>query len=246
MRWLIFIMALLLASQSWAASPIVRDGKYIQSGDETWVLEGIDAPDLDQICIDAHAATWNCGVAARDRLASMIGSHEVLCRDSRIDPGFSGRHHRGICTVEGEIESLNQLLVRQGFALNRDGPFKDAEADARGNHRGLWQGCFAAPEASRHRYKDSALLGASCRTGNNREIPDFLFAEPSGCRIKGKFARRTRVTTNVGIYQMQGCPDYPALAAPDRWFCSEKEALAAGFRRASNCPANAGDRNDTH
>jgi endonuclease YncB( thermonuclease family) len=240
MRSLIFIVALLSASQSWAASPIVKDGGDIQFGDETWGLDGIDAPDLDQTCIDEHADAWRCGVAARDRLASMIGSQDIRCKDSRIDPGISGRYHRGICIVEGEIDSLNRLLVLQGFALSRDGPFKDAEADARDNRRGLWKGCFAAPDASRHRYKDSALLGASCRTGDHRAIPDFLFAKPSGCGIKGKVGPRTHVAGQVGIYQLQGCRNYPALAFPDRWFCSEKEAQDAGFRRASDCPADAG------
>jgi methylphosphotriester-DNA--protein-cysteine methyltransferase len=60
-------------------------------------------------------------------------------------------------------------------------------------------------------------------------------AMPSGCSIKGKFAVRARVTGNVGVYHLQGCSSYPALTKPDRWFCSEDDAQAAGFRRAYNC-----------
>jgi hypothetical protein len=87
-------------------------------------------------------------------------------------------------------------------------------------------------------------LGGSCRTDKDREIRDVLFpdhpAMPSGCSIKAKLAIRARVTGNVGIYQMQGCRNYPALTKPDRWFCSEEDAQAAGFRRAYNCRASAG------
>ena len=58
---------------------------------------------------------------------------------------------------------------------------------------------------------------------------------PPGCSIKGKFAVRARVTGNVGVYHLQGCSSYPALTQPDRWFCSEDDAQAAGFRKAYNC-----------
>jgi methylphosphotriester-DNA--protein-cysteine methyltransferase len=72
-------------------------------------------------------------------------------------------------------------------------------------------------------------------------FPDDL-AMPPRCSIKGKFAVRARVTGNIGIYHLQGCPSYPALTKPDRWFCTEDDAQAAGFRRAFNCrpPRKAG------
>ena len=87
------------------------------------------------------------------------------------------------------------------------------------------------------------MLGGSCRTDKDREIRAVLFpddpAMPSGCSIKGKLAVRARVTGNIGVYQLQGCRSYPALTKPDRWFCSEEDAQAAGFRRAYNCRASA-------
>jgi len=46
---------------------------------------------------------------------------------------------------------------------------------------------------------------------------------------------RARVTGNVGIYHLQACRSCPGLGNPDRWFCSEDDAQAAGFRRAYNC-----------
>jgi len=247
MRWPILLLAVLSASPGWAANPIVRDGHTIQLAGVTYRLDGIDAPELDQICIDEQADAWACGVAARDQLVGLIGGHQVRCEDQGADT-TSRKRHIGICTVEGETVSLNQLLVRQGFALNFEpsakGRFNQDEATAKDNRRGLWKGCFVAPQEFRHARKDGALLGGSCRTDKDREIREVLFpdhpAMPPGCSVKGKLALRARLTGNLGIYHMQGCRAYPALTKPDRWFCSEEDAQAAGFRRAYNCRANAG------
>jgi endonuclease YncB( thermonuclease family) len=238
------IFTTLSASQSFAAPPTVRDAGILQLADVTYRLEGIDAPAFDQMCIDEHADAWTCGVEGRDQLARLIDNREVACEDLGADPTYKKRH-LGICTVQGETASLNQLLVRQGFALNVEpsakGRFKEDEASAKGNRRGLWKGCFVAPQEFRHGKKDGALLGDSCRTDKDREIRAVLFPEdpamPPACSIKGKYAVRARVTGNVGVYHLQGCRSYPALTKPDRWFCSEEDAQAAGFRRAYNCRA---------
>ena len=36
----------------------VRDGNSIQLGDVTYRLDGVDAPELDQVCNDDHADPW--------------------------------------------------------------------------------------------------------------------------------------------------------------------------------------------
>jgi endonuclease YncB( thermonuclease family) len=238
------VMAVLFASQSRADSTIAKDGGTVALAGVTYRLDGIDAPAFDQICIDEHADPWACGVEARDQLAKLIGSRPVRCEDLGLDP-TSRKRHIGTCTVEGETTSLNQLLVRRGFALNFEPPgtkrFKQDEAGAKDNRQGLWKGCFVAPQEFRRGRKDGALLGGSCRADKDREIRAVLFpddpAMPPGCSIKGKFAIRARVTGNVGVYHLQACRSYPALTKPDRWFCSEEDAQAAGFRRAYNCRA---------
>ena len=246
--WLL-ALATYSVSPGWAAGPIVRDGGTLQLGDTTYRLDGIDAPAFDQICIDNHADSWSCGVEARDQLASLIAGRPVHCEDLGTDATYK-KHHIGLCTVAGETTSLNQLLVRNGFALNFEpsakGRFAEDEARARDNRRGLWKGCFIAPQEFRRGRKDGALLGGSCRSDKDREIRAVLFpdepAAPSGCNIKGKLAVRARVTGHVGIYHLRACRSYPALTKPDRWFCSEDDAQAAGFRKAYNCRASAHPR----
>jgi endonuclease YncB( thermonuclease family) len=247
MRSRIFLFAVLLsivlpASHSSAATAIVRDGSTLQLGNVTYRLDGIDVPTIDQLCIDQNADSWTCGIEARDQLAKLIGGKQVRCDDLGPDPATRKRRI-GVCKIEGETTSLSQLLVRNGFALNVEasasGRFKVDEARARDDRQGLWKGCFAAPREFRIAKKDGPLLGAACRTDRDREIREALFPEdlvmPAGCNIKGKYAVRARVTGDLGIYHLQACRSYPGQTKPDRWFCSEEDAQAAGFRRAYNC-----------
>src|SRR4051794_7831132 len=114
MRLLIAILAALLTSPAAAAEPVVKDGGTLQLAGSTYRLDGIDAPELDQICIDDHADPWTCGVEARDRLAKLIGKREVRCRALGAAPPY-GKPRIGFCTVDGKTASLNQMLVREGF-----------------------------------------------------------------------------------------------------------------------------------
>ena len=235
---------MLPANLVWAAGPIVRDANTIQLGEVTYRLDGVDAPELDQVCIDDHADPWSCGVDARDQLTRLVSGHAVHCDD--LGPDKAHRKRRlGLCTVQGETSSLNQQLIRLGFAMNfqpsAKSQFDQDQAAAKDDRKGIWKGCFVAPQEFRLGKKDGALLGGAYRADKDREIRSVLFPEhlamPPRCSIKGKFAVRARVTGHVGIYHLQGCRSYPALTQPDRWFCSEDDAQAEGFRRAYNCRA---------
>ena len=238
------LAVLLSANAGLAASAIVRDGNTIQLGDVTFRLDGIDAPEYDQICIDDHADPWTCGIEARDQLSKLIADRPVHCDDLGPDK-TSKKRHLGVCSVEGQTVSLNQQLLRQGLAVSVAGSasarFAADALSARDAKTGLWKGCFVAPREFRIGKKDGALIGAACRPDRDKEIRAALFPEdfaaPAGCNIKGKFAVRARVTFNLGIYHLRGCPSYPAITEPDRWFCSEDDAQAAGFRKAYNCRA---------
>jgi endonuclease YncB( thermonuclease family) len=243
--WSAFIIVFTLSlCPTFAATAVVRDGDTIQLGDMTYRLDGVDAPELDQICIDDHADPFNCGIDAREQLSKLIGGRSVHCDDLGPDKTFRNRH-LGICGIDGDATSLNQQLVRLGRAVSVEPAAKlhlrEDATSAKADNRGLWKGCFVAPREFRAGKKDGALLGGSCRSDRDSEIRAVLFPEetamPPGCSIKGKFAVRARVTGNVGIYHLRGCPSYAGLAGPDRWFCSEDDARAAGFRRAFNCRA---------
>jgi endonuclease YncB( thermonuclease family) len=180
MRCLIVFLLLFSASSGWAAGATVRDGDTIQLAGVTYTLDGIDAPEFDQICIDDHAEPWTCGVEARDQLANLIGKRGVRCEDLGPDKAYN-KWHIGICTVDGKTVSLNQLMVRKGFALNSESAgkarFSEDEAGAKGDLKGIWKGCFVAPRDFRHLKKTAALLGAACRSDKDREIRASLFPD---------------------------------------------------------------------
>jgi endonuclease YncB( thermonuclease family) len=239
----LIVALLLFAPPTLAANVTVRDGDTIQLGDLTYRLDGIDVPEPDQVCINDQADPYSCGIDARDQLTKLIGGRQVRCDDLGPDKAFPKRH-LGVCTVEGETDSLNVQLVRAGFAMDFEpsakGRFLQDEASARDARKGLWQGCFVAPQDFRIGRKDGPLFGAACHTDRDRQIREVLFpddlAQPTNCSIKATFAARARVTGNVGVYQLRGCPSY-AGAQADRWFCSEDDAQAQGFRRGFNCRA---------
>ncbi|MBI5130816.1 MAG: thermonuclease family protein [Rhodopseudomonas palustris] len=236
----IFVLALLFGAPAFAAEVIVKDAATLQLGGVTYRLEGIDAPELDQRCLSEFADPAACGVEARDAAVKLIGGRNVTCRDLGLDPVFKGRRI-GACTIAGDGLGLSQRLVQAGLALNADakGRFAADEAKAKSERTALWKGCFVAPQGFRQWDKTAPLLGAACRDDRKAATLDVLFPEmparPDGCTIKGKLAKRARITGNVGVYQLPGCPSYASLIKPTRWFCSEDDARAAGFRKAYNC-----------
>lgn len=237
------LFCVLAASPAWAATATVKDGGTLQLAGNTFRLDGIDAPAVDQMCIDERADGWTCGAEARDQLARLIDGKQVRCGDLGPDPAYKKRR-LGLCILEGETASLGQLLVQKGFALaDAKGKFKPDEMAAKAERRGLWKGCFAAPGDFGIWKKDAALLGSACRADRDQQIRAVLFPAdpvmPAGCAIKGKYAVRARVTGNVGIYHLQACRSYPGLNNSERWFCSEDDAQAAGFRKAYNCGGKA-------
>jgi len=103
----LMILGFLLAaapSHAVTAAATVRDANSIQLGDVTYRLDGVDAPELDQMCIDDHADPWTCGLEARDQLTRLIAGRSVRCDDVGPEKSF-GRRHRAICTAEGDRPS---------------------------------------------------------------------------------------------------------------------------------------------
>jgi len=141
------VVALVSASAAWAADSIdgparVIDGDTIVVGTVKVRLDGIDAPETDQVCLDSAGNRWTCGIAARDALAARIGNGNVSCTSRGED-----RYGRTLAYCSTGDEELNGWMARQGFALayvqysRRYVPY---EAIARDKRRGLWAGAFAA------------------------------------------------------------------------------------------------------
>jgi len=111
------------------------------------------------------------------------------------------------------------------------------EKAARTKQAGLWSGAFIAPWDWRQRGPQTEILGALSVPINAQQ---HLLPQPvasaiptTGCQIKGNISRNGN-----RIYHVPGQKDYDKTriteSQGERWFCTEDEAQAAGWRRARN------------
>ena len=231
------LVAVLLASPALAAEvigiPRIVDGDTVEIGQVKIRLSGIDAPETDQICLDAKGEKWACGIAARDELIRYSSGQAWECTTTGTD-----QYSRSLasCLIEGE--DVSKGMVRSGWALSfvRFSHAYDAdEVAARENHAGVWSGSFIAPWDWRHRNKATIILGAASVPVNAQII---LFGSVSAseapspeCVIKGNVSRK-----GDRIYHLPGQLNYAQInmqkGLGERWFCTEAEADAAGWRKA--------------
>jgi endonuclease YncB( thermonuclease family) len=187
----------------------IIDGDTISIGEVRIRLEGIDAPELGQTCPRERFGTWPCGQAAADELTRLLGTQDVACQNKGLD-----KYGRvlGLC-VAGGLD-VNAEMVRRGLAwafVRYSTLYVAQEADARARKIGIWQG--DAQPAWEYRANRWASVESEA---------------PAGCAIKGN------VTSHGRIYHMPWSPWYAQIKMdPEkgkRWFCSEGDAVAAGWR----------------
>jgi endonuclease YncB( thermonuclease family) len=235
MKFLIGAALILLPATAEAADITgiakVREGDQVQIGGSRVRLSGIDAPSVDQLCLNTKGERWTCGVAARDELAHYTDKKNWSCHVIRPD-----RRGRVVARCEVDGEDIQKWLVRNGWALSYVRISHEYDADekaARDAKAGMWQGAFIAPWDWRIRNKKTAILGAAKPPPNAHAI---LLASASGpvapspdCTIKGNVngagecIYHTRSSRWYAQIKMQ-------ISKGTRWFCSVEDAEAAGCR----------------
>ena len=188
----------------------VVDGDTIKSASETYRLEGIDAPEAGQSCASASGETWRCGDDATMKMVALVAGKDVHCETNGKDD-----YGRWLATCETGGASINGAMVREGLAWafrKYSMTYVAIEDEARRARRGVWQAETETPWAYRERRWNSA-----------KQIT------PNGCPIKGNINAK-----GERIYHTPWSPWYAKArvntAKGERWFCSEAEALAAGWR----------------
>jgi micrococcal nuclease len=145
--------------------------------------------------------------------------------------------------VNGKDVMVNEYLVSEGYATSSTYPpdvkyqelFTKAESEARTQDKGVWSKCQASPVSQTVSSPSPEVKGTTMAV-TTVSTPVVTASTPTAsgnCLIKGN------ISSNGKIYHIPGCNSYDKtsidLSAGERWFCSEDEAIAAGWRKAKNC-----------
>jgi endonuclease YncB( thermonuclease family) len=201
---LLLAIALLTPSPALAetitGSPKIVDGDTLDIGSTTIRLHGIDAPEVAQ----------PGGRDATNALARLVERKTLTCEGSTRDD-----HRRLIAKCWIGNNDINAAMVRAGYAwafvkYSRD--YASLEQTARRELRGIWRKASEPPwdyRAKRWHVEQQT--------------------SPNGCPIKGNITRH-----GERIYHAPWSPWYRNTSIDERkgerWFCSEREALDAGWR----------------
>ena len=190
----------------------IVDGDTIEIAGQRIRLEGIDAPEAAQNCSGANGSASACGLAATRALRDLIGQETVACESVGTDK--YGRM-LGLCFLDGE--DINRFMVESGNAwayVKYSAKYVSVEAGARALKIGIWQGETQPAWEYRQAQWQVAEVAA-----------------PAGCAIKGN------VSKQGWIYHVPWSAWYDKVkvdeARGERWFCSEADAVAAGWRPAA-------------
>ena len=179
-------------------------------------MQGIDAPESSQTC-ERNGKPYRCGQQAANFLDGLIASRPVRCEEETKD-----KYRRSVsrCFVGGT--DLNREMVANGWAVayhQYSTLYVSDEDEAKAGRKGIWEGEFQMPSDYRKGKKGDAIP---------RAVP-AIAGKGSGCLIKGNVN-----TKGERIYHVPGSRFYDktdvSIANGERWFCSEAEASAAGWR----------------
>ena len=204
----ILLSFLTFASMSHAQVRVV-DGDTLEINNVTYRIEGIDAPEFAQRCQSATGAAWACGETATDALISLVANANVDCIGRNMDD-----YGRIIATCYANGIDVGAALVQSGLAwafARFSDTYSPQEAQARSKQLGIWQ----VPNLPAWEFRAQKWSAAAN-------------AAPDGCPIKGN------ISDNGRIYHAPWSPWYDRtrinIAKGERWFCSEADALEAGWR----------------
>lgn len=172
-------------------------------------------PDGDSLQLASGQRIRLLGIDAPERDMCMAADaretleQAVKGRHVRLKDTITDDYGRTLANVFTKNVHLNHLLVSNGLAkyIYVKSPYSDTLKAAQ----------------SLAKENKLGIWSETCRKTSNPE-----------CAIKGN----TRAGKKT--YLLPDCKNYDQTiidtAFSDRWFCSEKEAIAAGFTKASGCP----------
>ena len=196
------------------------DGDTLEVAGRRVRLFGIDAPESDQTC-QKEGTSWACGHVATEQLSALVEGQRVECSGTGVD-----QYGRMLAVCTAGQEQLNEVMVEQGWAVayrQYSNDYIAAEQRAKSYRLGIWSSTFMLPSDYRHSKLPPALVSVPATHRRETAQPPHW---TGGCLIKGNRNRR-----GEWIYHLPGMPYYEQTRA-EEMFCTEEQALKAGYRRA--------------
>lgn len=216
MRFLIAVLMLVASTPFALGQEVIRgtaavvDGDTLEIGERQVRLLGIDAAEGAQELPIASGGTDFLGRGAAMMLRALITENTIRCELSDY------RDVRGLPLARcfnGSVD-LGAEMIASGMAWavpDDPSPYREAAARAKAERKGFWRDTSEAPWLFRA-----------------RRAKEVAAREGSPCTVKGVVdgTRKTLITPwspwyrDVDVVEARG----------DRWFCSEAEAVAEGWR----------------
>lgn len=187
-------------------------------------LIGIDAPES----VDPRKDVECFGLDASAKLKELLisGTVYVAADKTQSDRDIYGRLLRYVWNEDNMF--INENMIKEGYAreYTYKNPYK-YQKDFQMMQR-------YAQELKLGLWSDNACLNQNSQQLQTNDI--VLDLENEVCAIKGNINTKN----NKKIYHTTDCPSYAQtkidLSKGERYFCSEEEAVSAGWRKADNCP----------
>lgn len=214
----VFILALTCAAPALAdlrGRIEVLDGDTIRVAGEKIRLHGIDTPESDQRCGGHGTPMWACGDWVTREVRARFQGKTATCQGIERD-----RYGRLVAKCDVAGQDMGAALVSDGLAFayrkySMDYDLDEKQAAIR--NVGLHGQGVLPP----HLYRSGNRAGQAQAT---------MASAPDGCVIKGNISNNGRIFHVPG----QEWHDRTRISPQkgERWFCSEPEARAAGWRKA--------------
>jgi micrococcal nuclease len=198
----------------WVSRVIDGDTIEIEGGQKIRYI-GIDTPES----VHPDKSTECYAIEASNKNKELVAGKQVRLEKDVSETDKYGRLLRYVYV--GDV-FVNDYLVREGYAnavtyppdVKYQDQLGEAERVAREASRGLWNAC-GSNNASTHAIQPTSPSNTQ-----------------TGCLIKGNIS----YNTGEKIYHVPGQQFYEKTkidtSKGERWFCSEGEAVAAGWRKA--------------
>lgn len=218
---------MLVALPLWAAQPEysgiprVIDGDTLEVSGQRIRLGGIDAPEMSERCVDSSGESWPCGAWAKDAAQAMLAGRNVHCINlgqQSYDRIVARCYLSGRDIAIGLIEAgAARPCLRFAREQGQEKAYLRAEQRAIVSGAGLYTGVL------------NPIAGFCEVSGESTSKVASVTPPSQNCNIKGN------VSANGRIYHLPGQRHYDqvTMRRPEtRWFCTEAQAQAAGWRRA--------------